>query len=208
MFLTVELQSSMRHERRQSALLRAGVAGMTALLAEVAPELAAAAAEPYRAPAAAAASFPGAGAPASAAAHREPDPDAAAQTPFLAKLAFLEGLGLRETRAAAILWRSRRLRAAPLRRLQGAAAVLLGRAGVAPARLPTIIEEAPQARTPAAACSCNHGEASSEPGFLWTAMAWSPDRAPIFLGSTREEFIMGQLERDHQATLVFMLTSA
>lgn len=115
---------------------------MTALLAEVAPELAAAAAEPDRTAAGAAASFPVARGTAA-----RPDPDAAGQTPFLAKLAFLEGLGLRETRAAAILWRLRRLRAAPLRRLQGAAAVLLGRAGVAPARLPTIIDEAPQART-------------------------------------------------------------
>lgn len=138
----------------KDALLRAGVAGMTALLAEIAPELAAAAAEPHCAPASAAASFPAARGTVARPGPEpgpEPGPDAAARTPFLAKLAFLEGLGLREHRVAAMLWRSRRLRAAPLRRLQGAAAVLLGRAGVAPARLPTIIDEAPQARMHAAA---------------------------------------------------------
>ena len=145
-----------------SALLRAGMAGMTALLADVAPEFASAAGEPGCAAAPAAAGSPAASASASAAKQPKVDPDAAAQTPFIAKLAFLEGLGMRATSAAAMLWRSRELRATRLRRLQAAAAVLLGRAGVLPARLPAIVEKSPQARTDAAARTCKHGKTPAQ----------------------------------------------
>lgn len=78
-------------------------------------------------------------------------PTAGPSTPFCAKLELLVELGVRPTRAAAMLRRSRELRRADVGALRAAAMVLLGRAGVRPADLPAVVEVFPQART---SCCC------------------------------------------------------
>lgn len=78
-------------------------------------------------------------------------PTAGPSTPFCAKLDLLVELGVRPTRAAAMLRRSHELRHADVGALRAAAMVLLGRAGVRPADLPAVVEAFPQARM---SCCC------------------------------------------------------